>query len=148
MTLLLTLFAFKWSIANSLPPTPYLTLTDLLFNSAYLLCAIHIMGLCVVNQISYSSSSHQSIINWIIAIITFIIFLVIHIILSFRAKYYISLYPKEEINYDNAGHDALAVIAKSALNSPSIKTSRNNSFVSKTEANEEFDLVHQIKVEM
>ena len=135
MTLLLTLFAFKWSIANSLPPTPYLTLTDLLFNAAYLLCGLHIVGLCIANQY-----------NWICAAITFIIFIVIHVILTFRAKYYISLYPKDEDK-----NDALAQIAKSALNSPSIKSSRANTFASEKsmfDLQENISLVHQIEVEM
>ena len=148
MTLLLTLFAFKWSIANSLPPTPYLTLTDLLFNSAYLLCGLHIFGLCIANQL------HENQLNLICAIITLIIFIIIHVLLYFRAKNYISLYPKED---DVNNNNALAVIAKSAFNSPSIKSTRANSFMSSKSnfdleasllADTELVVDEQIKVEI
>eukprot|EP00487_Bulimina_marginata_P000779 TRINITY_DN11562_c0_g1_i1.p1 TRINITY_DN11562_c0_g1~~TRINITY_DN11562_c0_g1_i1.p1 ORF type:complete len:202 (+),score=7.84 TRINITY_DN11562_c0_g1_i1:74-607(+) len=116
VTLLLTLFAFKWTVAKSMPPTPYLTLMDYFFNSAYLMLFLHIFGLSVMSFWENEAADTISTVNWVVCAANFAIWCIIHSILMVRSKYLISLYPKKK------EYDALGAVAKAAMKSPSKKS--------------------------
>jgi len=117
LTLFLTLFAFRRSVVAGLPNTPYLTVLDHAFNAACLLSVYHVTGLCVLNQFQNRSQETLFIINWGTAAVGLLIFFIIHIHLYWRARQFISRYPKRK----EFGNEALRNVAKSALGISSLK---------------------------
>eukprot|EP01084_Bolivina_argentea_P031884 58990_1 len=112
MTLLLTLVAFRRSITTSLPPTPYLTVIDHTFNSACLLSFLHIVGLCVINQFQHLPMETTKVINLEFAFFALFVFVVVHIVLIWKAKHYIDLYPTHTVQDMLDNHDAMGMIAR------------------------------------
>eukprot|EP01084_Bolivina_argentea_P013646 25604_1 len=120
VTLLLTLFAFKWTVAKSLPSLPYLTLMDHFFNSAYFMLFLHIIGLSIISFFESENQNKINIVNWVVCIAHIIIWILIHSYLFYLSNKYITLYPKKQT------YDALGAVARAALKSPSKKVLSND----------------------
>eukprot|EP01084_Bolivina_argentea_P267925 454950_1 len=130
VTLLLTLFAFKWTVAKSMPPTPYLTLMDYFFNTAYMMLFLHIAALCLLSfwEFADEDTIHQT--NWLFCAANLAVFVVIHGYLFYKARYYYSLYPKQ------MEYDALGAVAN-ALTSPNKKKSSSSDDISRDDEEDE-----------
>eukprot|EP01084_Bolivina_argentea_P089892 162082_1 len=117
-TLLLTLFTFKITISEAMPPTPYATLIDYFFHVAKLLLVLHVLAQIALIQLE-SKVQH---IDDICFATTAAVFLIANGILCRKITKLLQKYPKKE----DVSH-ALTQISKTAIMSmkQSINTSMN-----------------------
>jgi hemoglobin-like flavoprotein len=123
VTLLLTLFAFKMTASENMPPTPYLTLMDHFFNIAKAELLIHM----IVNVIIATFDIDGEIgLNETFLEILFIAFGVVHIFLFWKIKRLNDAFPKYDKDQDVMKKLRKAAASRMTSNMTSIKSEMSN----------------------